>query len=68
VKGWLPRVIGELAVAAGRLYFHVSDDGEHLELLRVQAPKTVATRPPREQGISGGRPPLRATRPRRAPG
>jgi hypothetical protein len=25
--------------AAGRLYFRVSDDGERLELLRVQAPK-----------------------------
>jgi hypothetical protein len=25
---------------AGRLYFHVSDDGERLELLRAQAPKT----------------------------
>jgi hypothetical protein len=27
-------------VAAGRLYFHVSGDGERLELVRVQAPTT----------------------------
>ena len=40
MKRWLPGVIGVLAAAAGRLYFHMSDDGEHLELVRVQAPKT----------------------------
>jgi hypothetical protein len=38
-----PEIVVDLGVpgiaAAGRLYFQVSDDGERLELLRVQTPK-----------------------------